>query len=159
MVGHRVHASPEDVESEWRAWAVNLGFRRRTGLVSHDLTYTDMKSRVYISGGMWVADCPKDGCNGAAACWVEHDKACCLDCGTVFKPAWPTAKEVGGSLEEAVAVLAGRAHPRWRNFRTPSNPAETVSDLKAQNVAMGDALPGGKPAKGPHPLDPSVMRA
>jgi hypothetical protein len=157
MTGNHPHQTVDDVTSYWHAHAAERGFRRHTGFVTHDLTPTDLTSPVYISAGCYVADCPNHECNGAAACWKENPQACCLDCGTLFKPAWPTKKQIGGSLDDAVAILALRPVPLWRNFRA-SHKDETVADLKAQNLQMGDAIPGGKPAKGPHPLDPTLVR-
>lgn len=159
MCGPHVHETVGDVTSFWRAHASQRGFRRHSGLVARELDHTDLESPVYISAGMWVADCPNRECNGAAACWIANPEACCLDCGTVFKPVWPTEDTIGGTLEEVVAVLAAphRAKPQWRNFRA-SHKGETLGDLKAQNLAMGDSIPGGRLAKGPHPLDSQLVR-
>lgn len=154
--GKREHVTVDDVRSFWRAAAAN-GEIRHHGRPVEELRYSDLKSTVYISAGRFVADCPFPTCNGGATCWVENPEACCLDCGTVFTPVWPTKKDLGGELEEAVEILALRPNPLWRNFRA-SHPGETIDDLKAQNLAVGDGLPGGKPAKGPHPLDPTLIR-
>jgi hypothetical protein len=156
MTGPHVHQTVEGVRSFWRAHAAERGFRRGH-LTVRDLTLTDLESPVYISAGRYVADCPNPQCNGAAACWIENPEACCLDCGTLFTPRWPTPAEIGGDLHEAVEVLLQRPWSFWRNFRA-SHPEETIADLKAQNLVMGDGLPGGASAKGPHPLATTLVR-
>lgn len=159
MTGDRHHETVSDVVSYWRAWAAERGFRRRvSGIIVRELNVTELESPVYISVGCYVADCPNRECNGAAAVWIENPQACCLDCGTVFKPVWPTKTQIGGEMADAVEVLSLRPNPMWRNFH-PHKLGETVADLKAQNLAMGDAIPGGRAAKGPHPLDATLLRS
>lgn len=158
MTGDRPHATVDDVRTYWAMWARERGFALRSGVTSRELTLRiDLEATVYVSAGCLVADCPNPECNGAAACWEQNPEACCLDCGTVFRPRWPTAEEMGGELREALDVLSLRPVPMWRNFRA-SHKDETVADLKAQNLAVGDAIPGGKSASGPHPLDPALVR-
>lgn len=153
MTGDRPHETVDDVVSYWRAFAREKGFSLRAGVVSHELTWTDRESEVYISASRLVADCPNPECNGAAACWRENPDACCLDCGTVFKLKWPPVAE----LAEASAILLHRPMPLWRNWRA-SHKEETVQELKAQNLSYGDSIPGGKAPSGPHPLAPTIMR-
>lgn len=144
MTGHRVHASPDDVKSEWRARARSVGFHDpRSGRRTFELEYAlELESDVHVSHGRYCADCPREGCGGAAAVWVENPEACCLGCGLVFTPRWPSVEEIGGAMGEVVEVLLLRPFASQRNFRA-SDKTETLADLKAQNALMGDPFVAG----------------
>lgn len=161
MTGQSLHASVADVVAYWLAHATNTGFlNRQSGHRIHELTRTELQSDVYISAGRYVADCPNVACNSAAAAWTENPDCCCLACGTVFKPVWPD----NDARLAAVEVLLERSNPDWRNWGSSPNRVsddtghryESVAELKAENLRMGDPLPGGRKASGAHPLDAVV---
>jgi hypothetical protein len=147
MVGPWTHASPDDVVAGWDKWVngherphsviagateavpgAGLIVRKRRGDLSTDLRESSKTLVVYVSGGRWIADCPD--CNGGVPAWPGHDRGCCLDCGTVYRLAYPPEAEI----REVVALLAVRPELD-RNYWC--HRGDTVEKLRAENVAAG----------------------
>lgn len=98
-----------------------------------------MRAIVYVSWGLWVADCPADGCPGA-----EHFGHApisghvggltqigfkCAHCGLICPAEWPP-REV---CADVAGLLAMRPVPASRNWKV----GEPVENLLAQNVEHG----------------------
>jgi hypothetical protein len=147
MTGPWVHQTPEDVVDAWDRWingherphpviagateqvaGAGLVHRRRNGDDTTHLRESKKTLVVYVSGGRWIADCPR--CNGGIPGWPGHDRGCCLDCGTVYKLAYPPEDEIG----EVVALLAIRPEVQ-RNYWC--HRGETPEQLQVENDAAG----------------------
>jgi len=64
------------------------------------------------------------------ACWPDHGKVCCLDCGSVYTVTFPTRRD----MQTADDVLSARPEIETRNW-FPDR--ETAADLKVENVTRG----------------------
>lgn len=131
MQGNRGHGNADDVVAFWQRFAAEHGFvRDETGLrIPGNLVETTKPIEAYVNHNRWVADCEE--CNGGIACWPEHPKACCLDCGTVFPIEFPDPDE----LQSAVETLEMRPDTGTRNW----NPhrGETAQQLRYENIRNG----------------------
>lgn len=128
MVGADVrHETVADVAAAWEDWAERYGlsYRQRRGDNTRDLRPSPKIVVAYISGGKWIADCPR--CNGGIAAWSDNPKGCCLDCGTIYRVKFPPKAET----ERAISVLAERPDPLTRSWHVQRQ--ETVDDLAAEN--------------------------
>jgi hypothetical protein len=128
MIGADVrHETVADVEAAWEDWAERYGlsYRQRRGDNTRDLRRSPKIVVAYISGGRWIADCPR--CNGGIAAWRENPRGACLDCGTIYRVKFPSKAE----SERAIAVLAERPDPTTRSWHVHER--ETVDDLVAEN--------------------------
>lgn len=112
----------------------------RAQKVGRRVTEDGRQLEAYVSGGLWVADCPH--CNAGIAIHPEWGRAYCLGCHRMFAdiamPAeWP-------AIEAALAVRPER-HQHWLaskvrtrlSGRPVALPAERVDDLEAENVEHG----------------------
>jgi len=87
-----------------------------------------------VNHGRWLVACPD--CAGAEFVWPETPQMMCCNCwnakvGGKWRPvALPKDRA------EIEAVLVRRVLPQERNWT-----AETVAELKAENVERGDAVP------------------
>lgn len=130
----------DDIEAHWQAWGDNRTQHRmlpfETAPGRSKLHRSNATVDAYVSDGRWVADCPggpTGKCAGGMACWPEHERTCCLDCGTVYRVRFPAAHEI----REATEVLEARP-PEARHWHPHRD--ETVSDLKRENVTRGYGL-------------------
>lgn len=122
------HRTVEEVEAGWRRWAQREGLttRRRAGDLSTELRTSRKTVEAFVSAGKWIASCPE--CNGGIACWPVHERGCCLDCGTIFRVAWPEEAEI----TEAVELLRVRPEPQ-RNWHR--HEGEGIEFLRRENAA------------------------
>lgn len=113
-------ATLEDVYAAWAERAQATGVPSWTSPAPAQIGY--------VSLNRWVADCPE--CNSGAAAWPRNPEACCYGCGATFKVLFPP------DWQAAAAVLEQRAqkHRHWQPL------AETLDDLKAENVEHGDPI-------------------
>ncbi len=115
-----------DVRAAWARAAVDRGLRL------HD---TDDTVTAYVSRARWVADCPNPECSedgrGSEAAWPANNRWACLTCGVVCRAEFPSTADI----EVADVVLSQRREVATRNWDPRT---ETVVDLQAQNVLMGD---------------------
>lgn len=117
MIGLRPLANAEEVVEAWRAYVPHL-------------VEMDTEIFAYVSAGRWVADCATPGCNGGIACWPEHNRGACLDCGHVYAIVFPGMDE---RLEgEALLSYRGEDNQNWRPDK-----GEKTQMLRAENIAMG----------------------
>lgn len=126
MYGARPQSAAE-IEALWRLRS-ERGFEMR-GLAT-DLLETGETIPAYVNIGRWVAECP--GCNGGIACWPDHPRGCCLDCGRVYKIRFPAKR----SRERAEKLLLARSQLN-RNWHPHQR--ESVSELAAENEILLDA--------------------
>jgi hypothetical protein len=125
MTGSGLHTTSAEVREVWQLVAVQ-GFREAPAARRHELLELDTEVEAYVSDSRWVADCPT--CGGGIAAWPEHDRGCCLDCGSVVTVMFPPAGELAEL--ERVLLARPRENRHWR-------PGETVADLKVENVTHG----------------------
>lgn len=116
----------------WRSFAAAPAFSGFLGRTSRDLLESHAEIPAYVSAGRWVADCPTPGCNGGIACWPDNARACCLDCGYIFKVKFPN-RDV---IDRAQKTLLMRPE-EFQNWRPDQG--ETPKVLEAENVLT--ALP------------------
>lgn len=119
--------TPEQIRAAWDERARGFFVEREFESGLADMT-VGTPVVAYINEGRWVADCPE--CNGGIAVWPGMPDACCYDSGHVWTVTFPAVAEIG----QAEALLEHRAEPRTRNW-IPA--AETIDDLKAENVLRG----------------------
>lgn len=129
MTGVTPLQTPEDVIQTWLAYVQHPAFPGFTdGRLSRDLIEDDTEVLAYVSAGRWVADCVTPGCNGGIACWPDHAKACCLDCGHIFSPTFPDTKTRVDA--ELLLVARPEENQNWRPDK-----GEEVRMLVAENIA------------------------
>lgn len=110
---------------------------------------SDLRATVYVSWGLWVADCPRPGCLGAEHAGhapltgvvggLTQSGFRCARCGLVCPSAWPD------NAQDIWTLLEQRPLPETRNW----SPAETLGDLLAENVLHGITDPAALPEGGP----------
>jgi hypothetical protein len=90
-----------------------------------------------VSGGMWIADCPTDGCGGAELVNFETPLFFCCECRNALWGHQPLRITVPASqtISDIEAHLTARPVPATRNWL----PDETVADLRDENRARGIA--------------------
>lgn len=142
MSGLAIHETIEDIESFWDKHAadrVEKGFPPYATAPGRTERVKSAKHlKAYISDSRWVADCAAATCHGGLACWPEHDFACCLDCGTVYRIDFPSRQE-RHDAEEALLVRP-EENRNWRPHE-----GETPEQLRHENIAYGFVPRGGEP--------------
>lgn len=108
---------------------------------------TELRAVAFVSGGIWVADCPRPWCvhadhygpgpmTGRIGGLTEKTFTC-LYCGLVCEAVWPP------NAEDIVRLLKQRPQPETRNWL----PGEHIDELLMENIAHGlmdpTALPAG----------------
>lgn len=98
---------------------------------------SDLRAVVYVSWGLWVADCPRPDCRGAehfghapitgAVGGLTQLGFACARCGLVCPAAWPA------NAEDIWRLLQQRPHEETRNWM----PGEELANLVAENIAHG----------------------
>ena len=94
-------------------------------------------AEVFVSWGMWVAECPRDGCLGSEhlghAPVTGHVGGLtavgfkCGRCGLVCRSSWPD------NAEDIWYLLSQRPAVETRSWRPP----ETLADLLVENALHG----------------------
>lgn len=82
----------------------------------------------YVGAGTWRIRCE---CGEAPSTHPEWKIACCSGCGWVYQDVVFPAQIL--EIERILLLRANYAHRNWL-------PLETVDDLKAQNIARGEAI-------------------
>jgi hypothetical protein len=95
---------------------------------------SELKAIVYVSWGLWVADCPRPDCLGAEhfghaphtgyVGGLTRAGFCCAGCGLVCPCEWPANED------DIVRLLSQRPFPNTRNWK----PGELVENLLAENI-------------------------
>ncbi len=117
----------EDVERFWYTFAANQNFPGFLGRASRDLLDSAATIDAYVSAGRWVADCITPGCRGGISCWPDHVRACCLDCGYIFKVKFPRKDVIARA--EASLLVRPEEFQNWR-----PDQGETPKVLEAENI-------------------------
>lgn len=91
-----------------------------------------------VSGGMWIADCPTDGCAGAELVDFTELLFFCCECRNAEVGHQPITIEIPPPQKRAdiEAYLEARPATQTRNWL----PQETVSFLRDENQARGIGL-------------------
>lgn len=137
MSGPETHVTPEQVEAYWHKLPAERAAKGKPRWPlapgRHEAHASRIHLTAYVSDGRWVADCkggPTEECRGGIACWPQHGKGCCLDCGTVYLIDFPPADELEAGVEALLQRPSGNRH--WAIQR-----GETASDLKVDNLEHG----------------------
>lgn len=135
ILGDTEMATQQQVQTFWEQRATAVQARsghpfpvrpERGGFVTDD-EHT-LVARVEHS--RWIADCVAEGCRAGVALWREHDRAACLDCGTVYtRVEWPDETEV------AAAERALAARPEPNRHWSPAD--EDAEQLRRENIQHG----------------------
>lgn len=80
---------------------------------------------VYVGAGCWLVRCP---CGDAPSVDPDWAEARCCYCGRVFRHL-----QIPAEADAIETVLLRRPHPLRMNW----HPAETLDDLKQENIAYG----------------------
>jgi hypothetical protein len=98
---------------------------------------SELRAVVYVSWGLWVADCPRPDCRGAehfghapitgAVGGLTQVGFACARCGLVCPSQWPD------NAEDIWRLLQQRPIEETRNWM----PGEELADLVAENIAHG----------------------
>lgn len=136
MSGNALHETIGDVEAFWDEHAaerVKRGFPPfATAPHRGERVKSSKRLKAYVSDSRWVADCAGATCNGGLACWPEHEWACCLDCGTVYRIDFPSKQQIHDA-EEALLVRPAE-NRNWRPHE-----GETPAQLRHENIVHGFA--------------------
>lgn len=89
---------------------------------------SDLRPEVYIGAGTWLVRCVCGDCATVHPVWRL---ACCCFCGAIYEDL-----AIPDEADAIAAVLLKRSNPTTRNWKAP----ETVSDLRAQNLAHGEPV-------------------
>lgn len=102
---------------------------------------SELRAVVYVSWGLWVADCPRPDCLGAehfghapitgAVGGLTQVGFACARCGLVCPCAWPE------NAADIWALLRQRPREETRNWM----PGEELQNLLAENIAHGIIAP------------------
>jgi hypothetical protein len=135
MSGLGVKRSAAEVRGFWEKYANDALFPGWVdGRQGRKLVTDKRRPLVYVSDNRWVADCPN--CGGGIAVWSDHKEACCLDCGRIYRPQFPSKAEAERVKE--ILRLRPFVNRHWRRQE-----GETVEQLIAENIEMGVQAPGG----------------
>jgi hypothetical protein len=130
MTGPAQHGTVADVRAYWQVWAAEHGFVGEHGLREPgELSFTGEAVTAYVDDSRWVAECLN--CRAGMAAWPDHDEACCLDCGHVYRVRFPHPR-VRRQLEE---LLNARPDPSTRWWHPD---VLELADVKAANAVNGD---------------------
>lgn len=136
MTGDTPLETISDVEQAWIGFAASRAMRGLRPFVHAPERNAPTKSRqtvdAYVSDSRWVADClggPHGTCRGGIACWPEHEYACCLDCGTIYKVEFPPTSI--RALGEVALLGRPENNRHWRPRE------QTPEELRAENDVHG----------------------
>lgn len=126
--------SVEDVAQRWAIEAERVNAARAArGLALIELHDVDATVAAYVNHGRWVADCL---CGGGLACWPDHPRAACFDCGAVYGVSFPSAS----TMTDAANALALRRPANQNWSPSAETPSDLLDEFRRRNALSDDAL-------------------
>ncbi|HXL43513.1 MAG TPA: hypothetical protein VN960_05580 [Gaiellaceae bacterium] len=95
-------------------------------MVGREIIQSEESVKAQISGGQWMAPCPRDESTYFGV-WPDRDRAVCSTCCISYRIEFPHGRE---QIERLLAMRPSEPDRRWE-------PGQTVEAVRAENEANG----------------------